>query len=106
MPTLVDIFKQLVRPGRDPREDLPQPITRVNAVSLDDLVEGMELQGTVGNVVEFGAFVDLGVKNNGLLHRSKIPRGVNLKLGEIIRVTILAVDKERGRISLGWAGNE
>lgn len=106
VPTLLDIFKQLVRPGRDPREDLPQPITRVNAVSLDDLVEGMELQGTVGNVVEFGAFVDLGVKNDGLLHRSKIPRGVNLKLGEIIRVTILAVDKERGRISLGWAGNE
>lgn len=104
LPTLVDIFKQLVRPGRDPREDLPKPITRVDVLSLDDLVEGMELRGTVQNVVEFGVFVDLGVKNDGLLHRSKIPRGVDLNLGDIIKVTILSVDQDRGRISLGWAG--
>lgn len=105
VPTLVDIFKQLVRPGRDPREDLPKPITRVDVISLDDLVEGMELQGTVQNVVEFGAFIDLGVKSAGLLHRSKIPAGADLNLGDIVKVTILQVDRERGRISLGWAGN-
>ena len=105
VPTLVDIFKQLIRPGRDPREDLPKPITRKDVISMDDLVQGMELRGSVANVVEFGAFVDLGVKNDGLLHRSKIPKGVDLKLGDIVRVTILAVEKDRGRISLGWAGD-
>lgn len=104
VPTLVDIFMQLVRPGRDPREDLPLPVTRKDVMSLDDLVEGMELQGTVRNVVEFGAFVDLGVKSDGLLHRSKIPRGIDLKLGDIIRVTVQRVDRDRERISLEWAG--
>ncbi len=103
VPTLIDIFKQLASPGRDPREDLPKPILRVDVLSLEDLVEGMELQGTVSNVVEFGAFVDLGLKNDGLLHRSQIPSGVELTLGDIIRVTILSIDPERGRISLGWA---
>jgi uncharacterized protein len=105
IPTLVDIFKQLVRPGRDPREDLPKPITRKDVMSLKDLVKGMELQGTVRNVVEFGAFVDLGVKNDGLLHRSKIPKGVTLKLGDVIQVKIENVEEERGRISLAWAGD-
>ncbi len=103
IPTLVDIFKQLVQPGRDPREDLPKPFLRKDVLTVEDLVEGMELQGTVQNVVEFGAFIDLGVKNAGLLHRSKIPAGVDLNLGDIIRVTIQQVDLERGRISLGWA---
>jgi len=105
IPTLVDIFKQLVRPGRDPREDLPRPITRKDVMSLDDLVEGMKLQGTVRNVVEFGAFVDLGVKIDGLLHRSMIPKGVDLKLGDVIQVAIKNVEQERGRISLAWAGD-
>jgi len=105
VPTLVDIFKQLVRPGRDPREDLPKPFLRKDVLTMEDLVEGMELQGTVQNVVEFGAFIDLGVKNAGLLHRSKIPAGVDLNLGDIIKVTIQQVDLERGRISLGWAGS-
>ena len=105
VPTLVDIFTQLVQPGRDPREDLPKPFLRKDVLSEKDLVEGMELQGTVQNVVEFGAFIDLGVKNAGLLHRSKIPVGVDLNLGDIIRVTIQQVDLERGRISLGWAGS-
>ncbi|MEJ2412173.1 MAG: Tex family protein [Anaerolineales bacterium] len=105
VPTLVDIFKQLASPGRDPREDLPKPILRKDVLSMEDLVEGMELQGTVQNVVEFGAFVDLGVKNDGLLHRSKIPAGMDLNLGDVIRVSILSVDQDRGRISLGWVGN-
>jgi len=104
VPTLVDIFKQLVQPGRDPREDLPKPFLRKDVLSGKDLVEGMELQGTVQNVVEFGAFIDLGVKNAGLLHRSKIPAGVDLSLGDIVKVTIQKVDLERGRIGLGWSG--
>jgi len=103
VPTLVDIFKQLVQPGRDPREDLPKPFLRKDVLSEKDLIVGMELQGTVQNVVEFGAFIDLGVKNAGLLHKSKIPAGVDLNLGDIIKVTIQQVDLERGRISLGWS---
>ncbi len=104
-PTLADIFEQIVRPGRDPREDVPPPILRSDVLSMDDLVTGMQLQGTVRNVVDFGAFVDIGVKQDGLLHRSQIPRGQQLGVGEIIDVEILSVDKERGRIGLGWPGN-
>ncbi len=104
VPTLTDIYKQLVQPGRDPREDLPKPFLRKDVLTVEDLVEGMELPGTVQNVVEFGAFIDLGVKNAGLLHRSKIPADVDLNLGDIVRVNILSVDLDRGRISLGWAG--
>lgn len=105
VPTLIDIFNQLVQPGRDPREDLPKPSLRKDVLKVEDLIEGMELWGTVQNVVEFGAFIDLGVKNAGLLHRSKIPAGVDLNLGDIIKVSVQQVDQERGRISLGWAGN-
>jgi uncharacterized protein len=105
VPTLVDIFTQLVRPGRDPREDLPKPFLRKDVMTIEDLVEGMELQGTVQNVVEFGAFIDLGVKNAGLLHKSKIPAGAELNLGDIVKVSILQIDLGRGRISLGWAGS-
>ena len=103
-PTLADIFKQLVRPGRDPREDLPAPILRNDVLSMDDLQPGMELAGTVRNVIDFGAFVDIGVKQDGLLHRSQIPRGQQLTVGEVITVEIQKVEKERGRISLGWPG--
>jgi uncharacterized protein len=105
VPTLEDIFNQLVQPGRDPREDLPKPFLRKDVLTVKDLVEGMELKGTVQNVVEFGAFIDLGVKNAGLLHRSKMPAGLDLNLGDIVRVTIEQLDLERGRISLGWAGS-
>ena len=102
MPTLSDIFEQLVRPGRDPREDLPAPLLRSDVLSMDDLQTGMILNGTVRNVVDFGAFVDIGVKQDGLLHRSQIPRGTPLSVGDIVEVEILSVEKERGRISLGW----
>lgn len=101
--TLIDIFKQLARPGRDPREDLPKPILRSDVLSMDDLVKGLTLSGTVRNVVDFGAFVDVGVKQDGLLHRSQIPSGEDLKVGDVLRVRILSVEKERGRIGLGWA---
>jgi uncharacterized protein len=105
VPTLTDIFEQLVRPGRDPREDLPTPILRSDVLSMDDLQRGMRLSGTVRNVVDFGAFVDIGVKQDGLLHRSQIPRGVSLGVGDVIEVEILNVDTERGRIGLGWVEN-
>ncbi|MEZ4657973.1 MAG: Tex family protein [Caldilineaceae bacterium] len=101
-PTLADIFEQLVRPGRDPREDLPAPILRSDVLSMDDLLPGLQLDGTVRNVVDFGAFVDIGVKQDGLLHRSQIPRGTVLSVGDVLTLEILSVDKERGRISLGW----
>lgn len=101
-PTLVDILEQLIRPGRDPREDLPTPVLRSDVLSMEDLVPGMFLKGTVRNVVDFGAFVDIGVKQDGLLHRSQLPPGQVLKVGDIIPVEILKVEAERGRISLGW----
>jgi uncharacterized protein len=102
-PTLADIFDQLVRPGRDPREDLPRPILRSDVLSMDDLSSGLQLSGTVRNVVDFGAFVDVGVKQDGLLHKRQMPSGTSLQVGDVIEVCVLAVDKERGRISLGWA---
>ena len=101
-PTLEDIFDQLIRPGRDPREDLPKPILRSDVLSMSDLKVGMLLKGTVRNVVDFGAFIDIGVKQDGLLHRSQIPRGEVVKVGQILNVTIQAVEVERGRISLVW----
>lgn len=102
VPTLQDIFEQLIRPGRDPREDLPAPVLRSDVLSMDDLKAGMRLNGTVRNVVDFGAFIDIGVKQDGLLHISHIPRERVLAVGEILEVEILNVEKERGRISLGW----
>ncbi len=102
-PTLEDIFDQLVRPGRDPREDLPLPILRTDVLSMSDLKVGMQLKGTVRNVVDFGAFIDIGVKQDGLLHRSQIPRGETLEVGQVLSVSIQSVEAERGRISLGWS---
>ncbi|MBE9472237.1 MAG: helix-hairpin-helix domain-containing protein, partial [Chloroflexi bacterium] len=106
VPTLTDILEQLVRPGRDPRADLPAPILRSDVLTMDDLQPGLRLKGTVRNVVDFGAFVDVGVKHDGLLHRSKMPAGTRLKVGDVIEVEILRVEPERGRIALGWPGSE
>jgi uncharacterized protein len=103
LPTLKDILEQLVRPGRDPRADTPAPILRSDVLKMEDLLVGMALKGTVRNVVDFGAFVDIGVKQDGLLHKSKIPHGTLLKVGDIVDVEILKIEPERGRISLGWA---
>ncbi|NLE43127.1 MAG: RNA-binding transcriptional accessory protein [Chloroflexi bacterium] len=103
-PTLQDILEQLLRPGRDPRESLPRPAVRTDVLSMDDLAPGMQLIGTVRNVVDFGAFVDIGVKHDGLLHRSQIPRGLHLTIGELVDVVIKGIDVERGRIGLGWVG--
>lgn len=104
VPTLQDIFDQLVRPGRDPREDLPAPILRSDVLSMEDLVTGMMLNGTARNVVDFGVFIDIGVKQDGLLHKSQMQRGMKINVGDVLEVTILSVDSERGRISLGLPG--
>ena len=98
--TRKDILEQLQRPGRDPREDLPPPLLRSDVLNLDDLVPGLVLHGTVRNVVDFGAFVDLGVKQDGLLHRSQMARGERLAVGQVIEVEVLEFDRNRGRISL------
>ncbi len=105
-PTLEDILDNLKKPGLDPRSSLPKPILRTDVLKIDDLSEGMKLKGTVRNVVDFGAFVDIGVKESGLLHISKItnkfikhPIEV-LNVGDIIDVTVISIDKERGRIGL------
>jgi uncharacterized protein len=103
VPTLTDILEQLVRPGRDPRADAPAPILRLDVLKMEDLTTGMVLKGTVRNVVDFGAFVDIGVKQDGLLHRTQIPAGTSLKVGDIISVAIAKVEPERGRISLKMA---
>ena len=109
-PTLADILDALVRPGRDPRDDLPGPILRRDVLSIDDLREGMILTGTVRNVVDFGAFVDIGVKRDGLVHVSEMaekyvrdPYAV-LSVGDVLRVRVIQVDRERARISLSLKG--
>ena len=102
VPTLSDIFEQLIRPGRDPRQYLPAPILRSDVLTMDDLQPGMRVKGTVRNVVDFGACVDVGVKQDGLLHRSQIPPGAPPKVGDVIEVEILQVEPERERIGLGW----
>jgi protein Tex len=110
-PTMRDIIENLKRPGRDPREELPKPILRSDVLKIEDLKEGMKLKGTVRNVTDFGAFVDIGVKESGLLHISQMaerfvknPLDV-VQVGDIIDVTIIGIDLERGRISLSRKGN-
>lgn len=105
VPTLEDILEQLVRPGRDPRLDLPTPILRSDVLSMEDLIVGMRLKGTVRNLVDFGAFIDIGVKYDGLLHRSQMPPGAHLEVAQIVEVVILKVEADRGRIALGWSGD-
>jgi uncharacterized protein len=102
VPTLEDIFDQILRPGRDPRQDLPVPVLRSDVLSMEDLSKGMRLKGTVRNVVDFGAFVDIGVKHDGLLHRSQFPHGTRLQVGDVIDVEIDSIESERGRIALLW----
>ncbi|MEM8862958.1 MAG: Tex family protein [Chloroflexota bacterium] len=99
VPTLTDIMEQLIRPGRDPREDMPRPILRSDVVSMDDLKVGMTLNGTVQNVVDFGCFIDIGVKKSGLLHRSKI-KGDWPTVGEVLEIEIVSLDVAKGRIGL------
>jgi len=106
LPTLKDVVEALLRPGRDPREDVPPPVFRQDVLTLDAIQTGMELEGVVRNVVDFGAFVDIGVKIDGLVHISAISaRRIKHPLeivstGDIVKVRVLSVDKERKRIAL------
>ena len=106
VPTLTDIIKELTKPGRDPRDELPPPILRTDVLEMKDLEPGMELQGTVRNVIDFGAFVDIGVHQDGLVHISQIcdrfikhPSQV-LSVGDVVTVWVLEVDVKKKRISL------
>ena len=104
-PTLRDIAAELERPGRDLRDDLPQPVLRRDVLSMADLQEGMELTGTVRNVVDFGAFVDIGVHEDGLVHVSQFPTRVShpsqaVRVGDVVKVRVLSVDQQKKRIAL------
>jgi len=105
-PTLRDIIGELLKPGRDPREDLPPVTFRTDVLSIDDLEPGMELTGTVRNVVDFGAFVDIGVHRDGLIHISKLAKrrvtrpSEIVKTGDVVTVWVVSVDKEKNLISL------
>jgi uncharacterized protein len=105
-PTLADILDGLARPGRDPRDELPPPALRQDVLKMEDLTVGMRMRGTVRNVVDFGAFVDIGVKQDGLVHVSKMAdRYVTnpfevVGVGDVVNVTVISVDLERGRIGL------
>jgi uncharacterized protein len=106
LPTLQDILDNLEKPGLDPRDALPAPILRHDVLKMEDLQPGMLLQGTVRNVVDFGAFVDIGVKQDGLVHISELsdrfvkdPLTV-VAVGQVVQVRVLKVDTQRGRVQL------
>ncbi len=112
VPTLKDIVKEIIRPARDPRDELPPPMLRTDVMDLKDLTPGMELKGTVRNVTDFGAFVDIGVHQDGLVHISQItnkfikhPSEV-LKVGEVVTVWVLSVEPSKKRISLTMKGKK
>ena len=105
-PTLKDIARELQKPGRDPRDDLPKPVLRTDVLAMEDLAPGMELMGTVRNVIDFGAFVDIGVHQDGLVHISRManrfikhPAEV-VKVGDVIKVWVVEVDSKKKRIAL------
>ncbi|HKK25369.1 MAG TPA: helix-hairpin-helix domain-containing protein, partial [Gracilimonas sp.] len=107
VPTLELIIENLQKPGRDPRENLPKPLLRTDVMKMEDLKEGQQLEGTVRNVVDFGAFVDIGVKQDGLLHISNMSNRKKVEdphevvsVGDILSLEIISLDLERGRIGL------
>ena len=108
--TLRDIVKELTKPGRDPREEMPRPILRTDVLEMKDLKEGMILKGTVRNVIDFGAFVDIGVHQDGLVHISQMTdRYIKhpleaVSVGDIVEVKVLGVDMKKKRISLTMKG--
>ncbi|KXG75671.1 Tex family protein [Thermotalea metallivorans] len=110
LPTLRDILKEIQKPGRDPREEMPKPIFRSDVLKLEDLKPDMILTGTVRNVIDFGAFVDIGIKNDGLVHISEMsdkyvrnPMEV-VSVGDVVKVRVLKIDVERGKVSLSMKG--
>ena len=104
--TLTDIIEELSKPGRDPREDMPKPVLRSDVLKFEDLTEGMILTGTVRNVIDFGAFVDIGVKYDGLVHISEMsnsfiknPSEV-VSVGDVVKVKVIKIDQERKKVGL------
>ncbi|HAS80140.1 MAG TPA: RNA-binding transcriptional accessory protein, partial [Fusobacteriaceae bacterium] len=107
--TAKDIFEALIRDRRDPRDDIPKPLLKSDVLKISDLKEGMELEGTVRNVVNFGAFIDIGLKNDALLHISKFEKKIidmtsELAVGEIIKVKVDNIDYSRNRVALTKKG--
>ncbi len=110
VPTIKDIIKELQKPGRDPREEMPKPVLRSDVLKMEDLKEGMILTGTVRNVIDFGAFVDIGVKNDGLVHISEMsdkfiknPMEV-VSVGDIVKVRVIKIDLEKKKVGLSMKG--
>ena len=108
--TLTDIIEELSKPGRDPREDMPKPVLRNDVLKFEDLTIGMILTGTVRNVIDFGAFVDIGVKYDGLVHLSemsekyiKSPSEV-VSVGDVIKVKVIKIDPEKKKVGLSMKG--
>ena len=104
--TLKDIIDELSKPGRDPREEMPKPILRADVLKFEDLIEGQVLTGTVRNVTDFGAFVDVGVKHDGLVHISEMsnsfvknPSDI-VSVGDIVKVKVIGIDKDRQKVKL------
>lgn len=104
--TLQDIIDELSKPGRDPREDMPKPVLRSDVLKLEDLREGMVLTGTVRNVIDFGAFIDIGVKHDGLVHISEMsekfvrnPSEI-VSVGDVVKVKVIKIDQERQKVGL------
>ena len=105
--TLLDIMKELEKPGRDPRDEMPKPILRTDVLEMKDLTPGMILKGTVRNVIDFGAFVDIGVHQDGLVHISQLTDKKFVKhplevvsVGDIVEVKVMSVDLQKNRIQL------
>lgn len=104
--TLQDIIEELTKPGRDPREEMPKPILRSDVLKLEDLTEGMVLTGTVRNVIDFGAFIDIGIKHDGLVHISEMSESFVknpldiVSVGDIVKVKIIEIDLERQKVKL------
>ena len=110
VPTLVDILNELKKPGRDVRDEMPKPILRSDVLKIDDLREGMELTGTVRNVIDFGAFVDIGIKNDGFVHISELsdkfvknPMDI-VSVGDIVKVKVIKIDLDKGKVGLSMKG--
>lgn len=108
--TLEDIIKELKKPGRDPRDEMPKIVLKSDVLSIDDISEGMILTGTVRNVVDFGAFVDIGIKNDGLVHISQISENFvrdpmeEVSVGDIVKVKVIGIDKTKGKVNLSMKG--
>lgn len=108
--TMQDIVTELKKPGRDPRDEMPKIVVKSDVLSIDDITEGMILTGTVRNVVDFGAFVDVGIKNDGLVHISEISDKYvrnpmeEVAVGDIVKVKVIGIDKAKGKVSLSMKG--